>query len=328
MLPSFFKNLGPISIDQIKQSINCDIRNISKNKIFNELVGTKNTTEKSLTFLYDSEKPEKKFTENTFLICTEKKYKHLNNKSQKALIVNNVQEAVAKLSNLFYRDYNRDEISEFDDAKFGKNCILGENSIVENGSIIGNDVIIESGTYIGHNCIIGDKTKIEQNTVITNSIIGQNVRIGRNCSIGQSGFGFFLKNDQNIDIFHVGIVIIKSFVSIGAGCAIDRGNFDDTIIGENSYFDNLCHIAHNVQIGRNSAFAAMSGIAGSTKIGNNVLAGGQVGIAGHLCIGDNVQIAAKSGVFNDLDDKQTVMGNPAINKYNYIKAYKKTYGKK
>jgi len=125
-----------------------------------------------------------------------------------------------------------------------------------------------------------------------------------------------------------GLLVEEALRSRGILSESLDSKINDKLDLENSYFDNLCHIAHNVQIGRNSAFAAMSGIAGSTKIGNNVLAGGQVGIAGHLCIGDNVQIAAKSGVFNDLDDKQTVMGNPAINKYNYIKAYKKTYGKK
>ena len=72
----------------------------------------------------------------------------------------------------------------------------------------------------------------------------------------------------------------------------------------------------------------MTGIAGSAKIGNNVLTGGQVGIAGHISIGNNVQIAAKSGVFDSLDDGISVMGNPAINKYSFIKKYKKMYGKR
>ena len=75
-------------------------------------------------------------------------------------------------------------------------------------------------------------------------------------------------------------------------------------------------------------FAAMSGIAGSTKIGNFVLVGGQVGISGHLEIGNNVQVAAKSGVFNNINDDQSVMGNPAIHKYKFIKKYKQIYGKK
>ena len=121
---------------------------------------------------------------------------------------------------------------------------------------------------------------------------------------------------------------MKDKVSIGSGCTIDRGSFSDTMIDENSYIDNLCHIAHNVEIGKNCALAAMTGIAGSTIIGNNVLTGGQTGIAGHISIGNNVQIAAKSGVINSIDDNETVMGYPAIKKYNFIKSYKKLYAKK
>ena len=66
----------------------------------------------------------------------------------------------------------------------------------------------------------------------------------------------------------------------------------------------------------------MTGIAGSAKIGDYVLAGGQAGIAGHISVGNNVKIAAKSAVFNSLNDGETVMGNPAISKFKYIKRYK------
>ena len=121
-----------------------------------------------------------------------------------------------------------------------------------------------------------------------------------------------MANDNNIKIYHKGKVILQDNVSIGSGCAIDRGSFSDTFIGKNTFLDNLCHIAHNVQIGNNSTFAAMTGIAGSTRIGENVLTGGQTGIAGHLSIGNQVHIAAKSGVFKNLNDGEVVMGNPAI----------------
>ena len=69
----------------------------------------------------------------------------------------------------------------------------------------------------------------------------------------------------------------------------------------------------------------MTGIAGSTKLGNNVMAGGQTGIAGHLIIGDNVQIAAQSGVLKDIENNTSVMGYPAINKFKFIRNYKKNY---
>ena len=45
-------------------------------------------------------------------------------------------------------------------------------------------------------------------------------------------------------------------------------------------------------------------------------------------IGNDVKIAAKSGVFNNLADGVSVMGNPAVNMYKFIKSYKKTHGKR
>lgn len=327
MQPSFSKNLGPISVETISKLIQCELVNISTNESFNEFVGTKNIKDGIITFLNDNEVIKKNSIDNFSVICTKKKYKLLKKYKLKAIIVKNVQEAVARLSNIFYRDYNKNEISKFNKAKIGNNCNIDDYSKIENGALLGDNVSIGSGVFIGHNCIIGDNSIIEANAVITNSIIGENVKIGRNSSIGQNGFGFYMNKKSNIDIYHCGKVILEPSVSIGSGCTIDRGSFDDTIIGENTYLDNLCHIAHNVQIGRNSAFAAMTGIAGSAKIGNNVLAGGQVGIAGHVCIGNNVEIAAKSGVFNSLDDGQAVMGNPAINRFRFIRSYKKNYGK-
>ena len=151
------------------------------------------------------------------------------------------------------------------------------------------------------------------------------MQIGRNSSIGQQGFGFAISKNENIKIFHTGRVILQTGVNIGSNCTIDRGSFGDTIIGQNTYFDNLCHVAHNVIIGNNCIFAAMTGIAGSTNIGNNVMTGGQVGIAGHLNIGNNVQIAAQSGVLKDIDNDSSIMGHPAIDKFKYIRNYKKNY---
>ena len=121
---------------------------------------------------------------------------------------------------------------------------------------------------------------------------------------------------------------MQNNVQIGSNCCIDRGSFNDTVIGENTYFDNMCHIAHNVEVGNNCVFAACAGIAGSAKIGNFVLAGGQVGIAGHIIIGDRVSIAGKSAVFSSIKDGENVMGNPAVSKSKFIKNYKKYYERK
>ena len=38
MYPSFSKNLGPVSLNDIKHAVDCDIENIQNNHTFNELL--------------------------------------------------------------------------------------------------------------------------------------------------------------------------------------------------------------------------------------------------------------------------------------------------
>ena len=324
MKSSFFKNLGPINLTTIKEYIECTPINIGEGAFFNEFTSIKNLNDKGLSFLTDVYFSKESILSEGAIVCsksTQRKFRNTN----PLIIVNDVHSAVAKLSNIFYRSLTYDEIESLDAPKIDSSCNISHSAVIQNGAIIGKNVKINSGCYVGYNCIIGDNTSVDCNTVITNSIIAENVQVGRNSSIGQQGFGFAISKNKNIKIFHTGRVILQAGVYIGSNCTIDRGSFGDTIIGQNTYFDNLCHVAHNVIIGNNCIFAAMTGIAGSTNIGNNVMTGGQVGIAGHLNIGNNVQIAAQSGVLKNIDNDSSVMGHPAIDKLKYIRRYKKNY---
>jgi UDP-3-O-[3-hydroxymyristoyl] glucosamine N-acyltransferase len=78
--------------------------------------------------------------------------------------------------------------------------------------------------------------------------------------------------------------VIEDDVEIGAGCTVDRGTLDATIIESGAKLDNVVHVAHNVRIGRNVVIAAQTGIAGSSVIEESVVVGGQVGIADHVRI--------------------------------------------
>jgi UDP-3-O-[3-hydroxymyristoyl] glucosamine N-acyltransferase len=87
-------------------------------------------------------------------------------------------------------------------------------------------------------------------------------------------------------------------------------------------FDNLIHIAHNVEIGENTYYAAAGVVAGSTKIGKNCMFSGQVGIVGHLQIADNTIITAQSGISKSITKPGGVyMGSPAFDAMKYRKAY-------
>ena len=114
-------------------------------------------------------------------------------------------------------------------------------------------------------------------------------------------------------------MIINDNSEIGCGSTIDRGSMSNTIIGKNTFLDNLIHIAHNVKIGDNCIIAGQVGFAGSSTLGNNVMIGGQAGISGHLKIGDNVQIGGGSGVIKDIPSNSKIMGYPAKNLKEFIK---------
>ncbi len=108
-----------------------------------------------------------------------------------------------------------------------------------------------------------------------------------------------------------GRVILQDHVTVGANSCIDRGAFDDTIIGEHTKIDNLCQIAHNVVTGRSVLMASFAGISGSVTIGDGTMLGGRVGIADHVKIGEGAQIAASAGVFREIPSGETWGGTPA-----------------
>jgi UDP-3-O-[3-hydroxymyristoyl] glucosamine N-acyltransferase len=96
-----------------------------------------------------------------------------------------------------------------------------------------------------------------------------------------------------------GRVIIQNGVEIGAGCTIDRGALNDTVIGEGNKIDNLVQIGHNVVIGRNCVVVSQSGIAGSSTLAT-ALSPPRIGVSDHAVIGDGAQIAARSSVVGEV----------------------------
>ena len=326
MYPTFYVNLGPIKLRQIINYISADIVGLDLDSEFNEFVGIDKIRDikNTISFIYENYQENICVSKKTNLIISNRE-KDKFSEFQNLIIVKDVHEAVAKLSSLFYRDINDEDLKQQNQNQLGDECNISNTAIIKKGVIIGKNSTIKDGVVINNNCVLGENVLIEENTVLSNAVIGDNVRVGRNSSIGQPGFGFAINNFSNHNIYHLGRVILQSNVSIGANCCIDRGSFSDTIIGENTYFDNLCHVAHNVVVGNNCIFAAMTGIAGSSKIGNYVMAGGQVGISGHIIVGNNVQIAAKSAVLKSIKDNCSVMGNPAIEKNKYIRKYKRFY---
>ncbi|MCQ2152733.1 MAG: UDP-3-O-(3-hydroxymyristoyl)glucosamine N-acyltransferase [Bacteroidales bacterium] len=186
------------------------------------------------------------------------------------------------------------------------------------GTRIHSQVSIGSGVKIGRNCIIHSGVKI-----YAGCVIGDGCIIHSNAVIGADGFGFAPDPEG---VYHkipqLGNVVLEENVEIGAGTTVDRATMGSTIIHKGVKIDNLCMVAHNVEIGENTVMAAMSGIAGSTKVGKNCVIAGQVGISGHLTIADNTTITAGSKVQGSVrKPEQVLMGYPAIDYHKYMRAY-------
>ena len=193
---------------------------------------------------------------------------------------------------------------------------------------IGPDTKIASGVHVYSNSYIGSNVSIGKDTILQARVcLMDDVEIGARCIlqsgsiIGCDGFGYIKKGEKNIKTPHLGKVVIKDEVEIGANSTVDRATLGETIIHKGVKLDNLVKIAHNVEIGSNTVIAAQSGIAGSTKIGSRCTIGGQVGIIGHLVLGDDLQIQGQSGVISDIPNGKTIQGTPAIDFKSFYKSY-------
>jgi UDP-3-O-[3-hydroxymyristoyl] glucosamine N-acyltransferase len=188
---------------------------------------------------------------------------------------------------------------------------VAPTATIGSGAAIGEDVVVAPGVVIGPGVQIGARTKIGPNASIRCALIGNDVTILAGASVGEAGFGVTAGPGGAEDVPQWGRVIIQDLVTIGANTCIDRGAFDDTIIGERTKIDNLVQIAHNVVIGRNVMMASFTGISGTSTIDDGVVMGGRVGIADHVHIGAGAQLAAASGIFRDIPAGETWGGSPA-----------------
>ena len=209
-------------------------------------------------------------------------------------------------------------------AKLGRKVWVGDFVTIGKGTRIGDEGIIHDNVTIGANCKIGRQCIIYPGVhVFDGTIIGDRVILHAGCIIGDDGFGNAKQPDGSWrKIEHLGNVVIGDDVEVGSNTTIDRAPMESTIVEKGVRIDNLCQIAHNVQVGENTAMAAQSGIAGSAKIGKGCIIAGQVGIVGHISVADNTTVCAQAGIIGNVRKSgEVLMGMPAIDQKNFLKSY-------
>jgi UDP-3-O-[3-hydroxymyristoyl] glucosamine N-acyltransferase len=197
------------------------------------------------------------------------------------------------------------------DAELEEGVIIGPGVVIGPGAKVGAGTELSAHAVIGPGVMIGRDCRIGANVAISFALLGDRVRILSGAVIGESGFGVAASASGAIDAPQLGRAILQDGVTVGACSCIDRGAWDDTVVGENTKIDNLVQIAHNVRIGRNCVLAAQTGIAGSTIIGDSVQFGGKAGTGDHLVIGDRTRLAAGALTMRDIPAGETWCGVPA-----------------
>jgi UDP-3-O-[3-hydroxymyristoyl] glucosamine N-acyltransferase len=223
------------------------------------------------------------------------------------LIVKNPRLAFAKaIQTLHSQPYLPTGISP--DLIKGEACALGNDLSIHPRVTLGRDVVLGDRVTLHSGVVVGDRSRIGDDSVIHANVsiyadceLGNRVIIHSGTVIGADGFGFVPDEEgRQIKFLQLGRVLIEDDVEIGANCAIDRGNFADTVLRRGVKLDNLIQVGHATEIGENTVVAALTGFSGGTRVGRHCVIAGQVGTQQHITIGDNCLIIGQTGVTKNI----------------------------
>lgn len=214
------------------------------------------------------------------------------------IVVKNPKRALAKVGNAFFVERPQPGI--------------------HSTAVIDTEAEIGEGVYVGPYTVIG-KAKIGDGCVIDSNVrVYDGVILGKKCDIkagailGGAGFGFEKDEDGNRFRFpQVGGLILGDYVEVGANTCIDRGALSDTVIGNYTKINNLCHIAHNNKIGRNVVITGCVNVSGSNVIDDNVWIAPNASIRGFIHLGEGCTVGMGAVATKDIPAGETWVGNPA-----------------
>ncbi len=214
------------------------------------------------------------------------------------------------------------------DAQLGTDVRIGPFVVIGARARIGHRAIMDAGAVVGDDVDLGDDCQLGAHAVCYAGVrLGHRVVLKAGAVIGGPGFGYLRGSEGHRRIPHLGACILEDDVEIGSGSCVDRGSFEDTIIGHGTKIDNLVQVGHNVRLGARCLIMATTGIAGSCQIGDDVVIAGGVGIADHVTIGDRAVVGAKSVVFGpgQVAADTAVSGYPARPHRTFLRAQAAVY---
>ena len=280
----------------------------------------------ALSFLANPKYAEYIYTTQSSIVLVNKDFEPQKEVNATLIKVNNAYESLAKLMMLYEASKPKKQgisslASISESAKIGENVYIAPFVVIGDNCEIGDNCMLYDGVSVGDGAKVGNDTILYAHVTIYHDCrVGNNCILHSGCVIGADGFGFAPTPEGDNKIPQMGIVTIEDNVEIGANTCIDRATMGSTIVHSGVKLDNLVQIAHNDEIGSHTAMAAQVGVAGTTKIGEWCIFGGQAGISGHCTIGDRTTVGPQCGTIGSLKGGETVLGSPAMDAKEYIRA--------
>jgi UDP-3-O-[3-hydroxymyristoyl] glucosamine N-acyltransferase len=308
--PRFFERLGPLSASQLAEAIGAVLLGDGAVTV-NDPVEPASAGSGRLCFL--TKAPAERFHAHGGVVIAPSQEAAGEIEAAAAVLINaNPKAAFARATALLITLRRHDGADLIHpDAEIASDAHLAPGVIVGAGAVIGHRAQIGAGAIIGPGVVIGADTRIGSRASLQCTLVGERCEIYSGAVLGEAGFGLAPDGESLIAIPHIGRVVVEDDVTIGANCTVDRGMLGDTRLGRNCRIDNLCHIAHNVQVGPYAVMAAFAGISGSVRVGAGAQFGGRVGVADHLTVGDGARLAADAAVMRDVPAGETWAGSPA-----------------
>ncbi len=212
--------------------------------------------------------------------------------------VNNPKVALAEIGNQFFVEH----------PKAG----IHPTAIIDPDAKIGMNVSIGAYCVIGK-ATIGDNSVLDSNVrVYDDTVMGKGCVIKAGAVLGGAGFGYEKDADGNKFRFpQIGQLIMGDYVEVGANTCIDRGALADTVIGNFTKINNLCHIAHNNKIGKNVTITGCVNVSGSNVIDDDVWIAPNSSIRGWVHIEKGATVGMGAVVVKNIPEGETWVGNPA-----------------
>lgn len=185
-------------------------------------------------------------------------------------------------------------------------------AIIDPEAKIGKDVSIGAYCVIGK-AVIGEGCVFDSNVRVYDDVVmGKGCVVKAGAVLGGAGFGYERDSDGNKFRFpQIGQLIMGDYVEVGANTCIDRGALADTVIGDYTKINNLCHIAHNNKIGRNVTITGCVNVSGSNTIDDDAWIAPNSSIRGWVHIGKGATVGMGAVVVKDVPEHETWVGNPA-----------------